>query len=460
MEHRCRKPRRPAALGPPLGLSAVFSPGLSLGLPTSCAGCGRWETTLCSRCRELLEAEPFAVEHADAADDLDIWALASYTGPVRTMVLGWKNGVREDLRYSEVSEPVMSADRTTMAFKQGGDARLVDLTKSTTTPVWSGECFKVRPWVGGSMLCTQASDESTVIGAAGKTSKVPFSKGSFYIGATSDLGIVSDKGESSDGGSMKAYDASGKEKWTASGQYEAGRVDNGFILTYENKSRQFQVLSAKNGEVLVSEPGKQQGSDFDEDTRFPGGFNIASGSEAFSRVTSSGATIYKANGSEAATVSGKFSEKHWWAASAPLDASSLKDAYSSLAKASSSTTPVIGPSGTVDVVVDTSACTAKAGSKKLELPEFSQSEGCHIRPIGLLSDGQVLVEVGEYSFSDSDPGNLVVAVSPDTGRVGWKVPGAYGGTVVPAKDQSDARLLVAQGPTYTFDLVVSSITSK
>ena len=97
MEHRRRKPRRPAALGPPLGLSADFSPALSLGLPTSCAGCGRWETALCPQCRELLEAAPFAVEHADAADDLDIWALASYTGPVRTMVLGWKNGAREDL---------------------------------------------------------------------------------------------------------------------------------------------------------------------------------------------------------------------------------------------------------------------------------------------------------------------------------------------------------------------------
>ena len=73
-----------------------------------------------------------------------------------------------------------------MAFKQGGDARLVDLTKSTTTPVWKGECYKVRPWVGGSMLCTTTSDESTVIGAAGKTSQAPFSKKSFYIGATPD----------------------------------------------------------------------------------------------------------------------------------------------------------------------------------------------------------------------------------------------------------------------------------
>ena len=370
------------------------------------------------------------------------------------------NGVREELRYSDVSDPVMSADGTTMAFEQGSDARLVDLTKSTTTPVWKGECYKVRPWVGGSMLCTKTSDESTVIGAAGKTSKVPFSKKSFYIGATPDLGIVSDDGEASDGGPMRGYDASGKEKWSASGQYKGGRVDNGFILTYEIKSRQFQVLSAKTGEVLVSEHGEQPDSEFDKDTRFPGGFNIESGPEAFSRVTSSGATIYKANGSEAATVSGKFSEKHWWAASAPLDVSSLKDAYSSLAKASSSTTPVIGSDGTVNVVVDAGACTAKVGSKQLALPEFSRSDGCHIRSIGLLRDGQVLMEVGKYSFLGSDPGNLVVAVSPDTGKVGWKTPGAYGGAVVPAKGQSDARLLVVQGSSFNFDLVVSRITSK
>ena len=97
MEHHRRGPRRPTALGPPLGLSEYFSSTLSLGLPASCAGCGRWETALCPRCRELLVAGPVAVEHADAAGDLDIWALASYTGPVRAMVLGWKNGAREDL---------------------------------------------------------------------------------------------------------------------------------------------------------------------------------------------------------------------------------------------------------------------------------------------------------------------------------------------------------------------------
>ena len=141
------------------------------------------------------------------------------------------NSVREDLRYSDVSNPVVSADGTTMAFDHDGKANLVDLSKSTTTPVWSGECYKVRPWVGGSVLCTQTTDASTVIGAGGKTSQAPFSKESFYIGATQDLGIVSEQGEVFDGGPMRGYDVSGKEKWSASGQYKGGRVQNGFILT-------------------------------------------------------------------------------------------------------------------------------------------------------------------------------------------------------------------------------------
>jgi len=61
-------------------------------LPVSCAGCGRWDVALCPDCRSLLTGEPIAVEHADAAGDLDVSALAVYAGPVRPMVLGWKNG--------------------------------------------------------------------------------------------------------------------------------------------------------------------------------------------------------------------------------------------------------------------------------------------------------------------------------------------------------------------------------
>lgn len=63
-----------------------------------------------------------------------------------------------------------------------------------------------------------------------------FSKGPFYVGMTPDLGIVSDKGKSTDGDPTKTYDASDKEKWTASEQYKGGRADNGFVLVYEIKS--------------------------------------------------------------------------------------------------------------------------------------------------------------------------------------------------------------------------------
>ena len=93
----CRRAPRARVSGALAELLFGLRQGLSLGIPVSCAGCGRWETALCPRCLELLEGEPFAVDHADAAGDLGILALAAYAGPVRTMVLGWKNGSREDL---------------------------------------------------------------------------------------------------------------------------------------------------------------------------------------------------------------------------------------------------------------------------------------------------------------------------------------------------------------------------
>lgn len=97
MEHRHRKPRCLATLGPPLSPPTSFPLALSLGLLISYAGCGYWEAALYPQYRELPEAASFAVERTDAASDLDIWALTSYTDPVRTMVLGWKNGAQKDL---------------------------------------------------------------------------------------------------------------------------------------------------------------------------------------------------------------------------------------------------------------------------------------------------------------------------------------------------------------------------
>ena len=48
-------------------------------------------------CPSLLDGPLSEVIHADGAEDLPIHALAAYAGPVRALVLGWKNGGREDL---------------------------------------------------------------------------------------------------------------------------------------------------------------------------------------------------------------------------------------------------------------------------------------------------------------------------------------------------------------------------
>lgn len=83
--------------GPGARLLTALTQGARLGLPLTCAGCGRWETVLCSDCLALLTAEPLEVQHAEAAGDLTVVAAAPYTGPVREMILAWKQGRRQDL---------------------------------------------------------------------------------------------------------------------------------------------------------------------------------------------------------------------------------------------------------------------------------------------------------------------------------------------------------------------------
>ncbi|WP_167149454.1 serine/threonine-protein kinase [Actinomyces sp. ZJ308] len=366
--------------------------------------------------------------------------------------------VQEDQRYTDVDDPYLSEDRRMLVYSDMGKVHLFDLTRKGTSKVWSGECDEARFWAGTSLLCIKLTGGASLVSDSGKTSKAPFPEGSTFLGATTDVAVVSSgKGTATDG-PLIAYDTAGKEKWRVGGHYEKGRVRNGFVLAYESKSKQVQVLSAKDGAVLMSETGKEP--DFAGDKPFPGGVNIETGPEAFSRVTSSGATIYKADGSEAGTVSGSFTENHRWAASVPLDSSALKEAYGALAKASSSTIPVIGPQGTVNVSIDVKACTAKVGGKRLSLPEPAKGEECNIRPIGGLRDGQLLMQVGKLGYLADETGALVVAVSPESGKVGWKTQGTYVATASPLDGDSGARLMLGQGTTYDYDLVVSSITSR
>lgn len=74
-----------------------------LVLPVECPGCGAVDELLCARCRALLDGGPQRCE--DGVPRLDrtdappppVWALVPYAGPVRGVVVAWKDRGRADL---------------------------------------------------------------------------------------------------------------------------------------------------------------------------------------------------------------------------------------------------------------------------------------------------------------------------------------------------------------------------
>ncbi len=75
-----------------------------LVVPVSCPGCGLPDETCCARCAEALGGAPRRVEagaprldRLDGVSPLPVWALVAYTGPVRDLVVAWKDRARLDL---------------------------------------------------------------------------------------------------------------------------------------------------------------------------------------------------------------------------------------------------------------------------------------------------------------------------------------------------------------------------
>ncbi|MCC2308783.1 ComF family protein [Cellulomonas chengniuliangii] len=75
-----------------------------LVLPVSCGGCGALDVPLCAACAELLLAAPLRREGAaprldrmDGRAPLPVWAPAECVGPVRELIVAWKDGGRVDL---------------------------------------------------------------------------------------------------------------------------------------------------------------------------------------------------------------------------------------------------------------------------------------------------------------------------------------------------------------------------
>lgn len=97
--------RRPGAPAGWAQLAAEAARDLGrLVLPVECAGCGAVDEVLCGPCRRLLAGTPQRCEWSAPRLDrmngrppLPVWALTPYTGPVRELVVAWKDHGRADL---------------------------------------------------------------------------------------------------------------------------------------------------------------------------------------------------------------------------------------------------------------------------------------------------------------------------------------------------------------------------
>lgn len=89
-----------------------------LVVPVSCPGCGALDLLWCPGCEALLagpaarvEATAPRLDRLDGVPALPVWALAPYTGPVRELVVAWKDRGRADLDRL-VGPPVRTTART------------------------------------------------------------------------------------------------------------------------------------------------------------------------------------------------------------------------------------------------------------------------------------------------------------------------------------------------------------
>lgn len=88
-------------------LAAVARTGRALAalvVPLECPGCGRWDTHCCEACGAALagparrrEEDAPRLDRLDGVAPLPVWAVSTYAGAVRGVVVAWKDRGRVDL---------------------------------------------------------------------------------------------------------------------------------------------------------------------------------------------------------------------------------------------------------------------------------------------------------------------------------------------------------------------------
>lgn len=85
-----------------LALAGLLREAYDLVLPATCAGCATPGVSMCGTCHGALDAcltaGPITPRHTQVAGLPPLWAAGAYQGPLRRVIVAYKDGDRRDLR--------------------------------------------------------------------------------------------------------------------------------------------------------------------------------------------------------------------------------------------------------------------------------------------------------------------------------------------------------------------------
>ena len=128
---------------------------LGLLLPTECAGCGRPDVGLCTGCVGALagplrrvEGRATRLDRMSRAPVLPVWSLAPYAGPVRPIVVAWKDRGRRDLTSLLGALIALAAGEVAVALREAlnlaRETAVSDLGPIAVVPVPSSAAARRR----------------------------------------------------------------------------------------------------------------------------------------------------------------------------------------------------------------------------------------------------------------------------------------------------------------------------
>ena len=365
--------------------------------------------------------------------------------------------VTELQRIPDSSSLRVAPDGGALATDDSGTWSLYDLNRSNQASVWSGKCSETAFWTAKALLCENSGSEASLVKLDGSTSEVPGPVDHNLIGSTATTAVLIDDFSS---GSLIGMDSSGKETWRVYGDFSGGRVDNGFLVAYDSKNKQVDVIAADSGAVLLRRDVKTSPNFGSRDEPLPGGVGVDVGPEAFYVTDGSSWTVYDATGKEVRTISSS-APRTSWVSSAPLKAEELADLIA--AAPASGGVAVHGRSRTVTVTVDTGACTAAVDGVTITVTRSAESKDCFLTPLGLAGDDDVLVlQSGVDPESQAAKDAVVTAHRLKDGEQTWSIKGALKRVIAPSEQAqgeaaSQPRLLMIQGSSYDFNEVLYAV---